>query len=295
MKNSRFIFLCIFTIIIFVACSGSEDSSPSPEPEAEIPQEPESESEPEPAEWNLVFEDEFDTDLAAWNIWEGGAFNNEIQLYNTSQAVLENGILTITAKRETAQGPNNPFDTTPKDFEYISSRIEGKVQYGPSDLDGEREYRFAARIKLPKGDGMWPAFWSYADPWPTQGEIDILEARGNDPMRFQSNIFYGTQAGQPLNDNADTEKEHELEIDLTTDFHEYELIWKSDSLEIVFDGEVIHTYIANSKNFIAELFEKKQQIVFNLAVGGDFFIDKNSANYTDMATMQIDWVRVYKR
>ena len=142
---------------------------------------------------------------------------------------------------------------------------------------------------------MWPAFWSYGDPWPTKGEIDILEARGNQPMSFQSNIFYGNEPNVVLTQNIDTEKVYNLNIDLTDDFHIYELIWSANKLEIRFDDETLHTYSANSKNYIASFFGKKQQIVLNIAVGGDFFHGANSSNFTNNAIMEVDWVKVYQR
>lgn len=245
--------------------------------------------------WNLTWEDNFDDDFNLWNIWEGGAFNEEIQLYKPEQLKIENSILTITVKREDAIGNTTPFNTTQKDFSFISGRVETKTMFGPSSGNGESEYRFMARIKMPSGNGMWPAFWSYGAPWPTQGEIDIIEARGNLPNEFSSNIFYGTQNGIPLTRLEDTVVEHELKEDITADFHIYELIWTATSLEIKFDNRSLHVYTANSKNYIASLFNKKQQIVLNTAVGGAFFPNTNSSNFVDDSQMAIDWVRVYKR
>ena len=243
--------------------------------------------------WNLVFEDEFNTDYSAWNIWEGGAFNEEIQLYTASQLSLTGGILNITIQRENVTGPTNIYDSTLKNFEYLSGRMESKALYGPSATDGERQYRFEARIKLPSGNGMWPAFWTYGDPWPTQGEIDILEARGSEPMQYQSNIFYGPRANRSVTRN--TEVHYTVGVDLTSDFHVYAMVWASNFIEIYLDDTLMHTYIANRDNQIANLFGKKEKITLNTAVGGLFFQDRNSANYADAALMEVDWVRVYKR
>ncbi|WP_235298201.1 glycoside hydrolase family 16 protein [Portibacter marinus] len=243
--------------------------------------------------WNLIFEDEFNSDFSAWNIWEGGAFNEEIQLYRGEQLELSNGTLKINIQREAVTGPTNIYDSTPKDFEYVSGRIETKALFGPSAVSGEREYRFEARIKLPSGHGMWPAFWSYGDPWPTQGEIDILEARGGEPTEYQSNIFYGRRPNRNINRN--TEVHYSPGVDLTADFHVYEMRWRSNEIDILFDGQVLHTYVANRDNNIASIFGKKEKVVLNTAVGGLFFQDRNSANYADNAQMEIDWVRVYNR
>lgn len=289
MKISSVIRLGIVCLLIGVlACSNSSTT----EEVEKIERDPINTTD---GEWNLVFEEEFDDDLSKWNVWVGGAFNNEIQLYEESQNKIENGILTIEAKREAVSGNTSPNDGTQKDFEYISGRIETKQQFGPSAGEGENEYRIISRIKLPNGNGMWPAFWTYSDPWPTNGEIDIIEARGNEVSKFQTNIFYGTTVGEPLTSGVDTEKIHELNIDLTEDFHIYELIWKEGSLEVLVDEQSLHTYTADSKNYIADLFGKKQQIVLNIAVGGAFFQGVNSANFVDNSTMQIDWVKVYKK
>ena len=285
-----------------LACSSTKDQEDLLRTERETPEIPEITEAPETPEtsetdgaWELVFEDEFNTNLDQWNIWQGGAFNNEIQLYTTEQLTLENGLLTITAERKSATGATTPFNTTPKDFNYVSGRLKTKTQFGPSNTEGENEYRIVSRIKLPEGTGMWPAFWTYADPWPTNGEIDILEARGNRRTTFQSNIFYGTAPNMPLTKDEDTAKNHQLNTDITDNFHTYELIWKANSLAILFDNVLLHTYIADSKNFVAELFGKKQQIALNLAVGGVFFEGISQNQFVSSATMQVDWVRVYKK
>ena len=243
--------------------------------------------------WNLVFEDDFNGGLSSWNVWNGGAYNNEIQMYRGNQVIVSEGTLKIIARREAVSGPANPNDATVKKFEYVSGRVESRELFGPDRADGGREYRFTARIKLPSGHGMWPAFWTYGDPWPTAGEVDILEARGGEPDVFQSNIFYGTKPG--VNINRGTEKVHPTGRDLTAGFHIYEMIWRQGSIDILFDGELIHTYTASRSNNIRRMFGKKQKVVLNTAVGGWFFQDQNSGNYADGSVMEIDWVRVYKR
>lgn len=288
--------LLFFTVAFcsFSSCSES-NNDPSPDPVNEEPDGPDPESEDPNRSWNLVWEEEFDGDLSDWNIWQSGAFNNEIQLYRPEQLELQDGILTINVQRETITGPNNPFDATPKEFQYVSGRIESKTTFGPSSAQGETEYRFMAHIKMPPGNGMWPAFWSFGDPWPTRGEIDIIEARGNLPMEFSSNIFYGTEPGIPITNIENTLAEHEVDVDITSDFHTYELIWTANNLEIWFDGALLHRYTANPLNYIATIFGQKQQIVLNTAVGGFFFPNTSPSTFVDISEMQVDWVRVYKR
>lgn len=242
--------------------------------------------------WELVLEEEFNN-LDAWNIWNGGAFNNEIQLYREEQLSLSNGILTISTERQAVSGVTTPFDSTLKTFEFVSGRIESKHSIGPKDVPKHKEYRVLAKIKLPYGTGMWPAFWTYGDPWPTHGEIDILEARGNESNAFLSNLFYGPEPG--ININLNTEVIHEIGQNLTEDFHVYEMRWKQNSIEIYFDNKLIHTYEANADNNVSQMFNKQQKIVFNTAVGGWFTPEQNSENYADNATMEIDWLKVYRK
>ena len=142
---------------------------------------------------------------------------------------------------------------------------------------------------------MWAAFWSYGDPWPTKGEIDILEGRGNKPKKFHSNIFYGPTSGIPITENEETSVQHELQDDLTADFHIYELIWEEKKLIIKLDDKTLHTYNTDNKNYVDRLFAQPHKIVLNLAVGGGLFIGANSDDFAENANMKVDWVRIYKR
>ncbi|MEM8926811.1 MAG: glycoside hydrolase family 16 protein [Bacteroidota bacterium] len=243
--------------------------------------------------WTLIFEEDFDQDLGQWNAWNSGAFNEEIQLYRPEQLSLEKGILKINIKREAVSGAATISDPSIKDFEYVSGRIESKVQFGPSDQEGQNAYRFLARIKLPAGHGMWPAFWTYGDQWPTRGEIDILEAWGGRPNEYLTNLFFGTEEG--ININSGTDILHKMGMDLTSNFHIYEMIWQENNVRIYFDEKLIHTYMANDSNNIEHFFGKKHKVVLNTAVGGTFFKDRDSDKYVDSSTMEIDWVKVYKR
>ncbi|SFR52192.1 Glycosyl hydrolases family 16 [Robiginitalea myxolifaciens] len=293
MRKSLFFFLSLFCFSIS-SCSQSDNQPLNNETDSEptAADNPDENQQGNTA-WELVFEEEFDQGFSRWNIWNSGAFNEEIQFYRGEQIQLTDGLLEISIQREAVTGPALPGDATPKDFEYVSGRIESKMQFAPANFEGQREYRFVARIKLPAGHGMWPAFWTYGDPWPTQGEIDILEFRGGETQEYISNIFYGPDPG--ININSNTVAEHNIGIDLTADFHIYEMVWKANMIEIYFDEELIHTYRANGSNNISRFFGRKQKIVLNTAVGGLFFEDRNSANYADSATMLVDWVRVYRR
>jgi beta-glucanase (GH16 family) len=83
---------------------------------------------------------------------------------------------------------------------------------------------------------MWPAFWSYGDPWPTQGEIDILEARGQEPFTYHTNYFYGTQANRNLVSNASSTITSSS--NLQTCWHVYDHLGTT-SLKFYLDGILV--------------------------------------------------------
>ncbi|HLO38765.1 MAG TPA: glycoside hydrolase family 16 protein [Lacibacter sp.] len=237
------------------------------------------------AGYTKQFEDNFDTDLSKWNIWTGGAFNNELQYYQAGNMQVQNGNLVITARKEQVTGATNPFDATPKTFNYTSGRIECKANISASTATPK--VRIVARVKLASGYGMWPAFWSYGDPWPTQGEIDIIEARGQEPFKYQTNYFYGRAANRNLVKNQ--VGFITSNVDLTTCYHVYEMIWSQNSLTSLLDGNVIET---KTGGYIPNLFGKTERIVLNLAVGGNFFSNLNPAQITT-GSMHVDFVKVF--
>jgi len=242
--------------------------------------------------WTKIWEENFDGNLSDWNIWQAGAFNNELQLYKSSNLYVENDFLYIRQKRESASGAVNPFDSNIKAFTHTSGRIETKTRYSPSQTGGV--LRYAARIRLPEGEGLWPAFWSYGDPWPTQGEIDVMEFRGGETDVFKTNFFYGENPNQVLTNSA-AQTMTVAADNLTTEFHVYELEWTEDRLLIKLDGEERVIYNANIFNYVDDMFTKSQQIVLNLAVGGDFFSDLDPATIPSDSYMIVDWVKVYRK
>src|SRR2546430_11283996 len=171
----RFALLAAVTLVL-VACGLSQTtSSPNGNP------------------WTLVWSDEFGgsngsaPDSSKWTLETGGNGwgNNELEYYtNRSQnAQIQNGSLVITALKETYTGP----DGVTRNYTSARMKTAGKFeqQYG----------RFEARIKIPYGQGMWPAFWMLGNDigtvgWPTCGEIDIMEDIGQEPA-----IVHGTIHG----------------------------------------------------------------------------------------------------
>ena len=237
------------------------------------------------AGYTKVFEDNFDTDLSKWNFWTGGAFNNELEYYQPANLQLLNGNLVITAKKETVTGATTPFDATPKTFNYTSGRIECKTNISASA--STPKVRIVARIKLPSGYGMWPAYWSYGDPWPTQGEIDYLEARGQEPFKYQTNYFYGRAANRNLVKNQ--VGFITSNVSLTDCYHVYEMIWSQNSLTSLFDGNIVET---KTGSYVPNLFGKTERVVLNLAVGGNFFTNFNPSQIVT-GSLYVDYIKVF--
>ncbi len=150
-----------------------------------------------------------------------------------------------------------------------------------------------ARIKLPVGYGMWPAFWSYGDPWPTQGEIDILEAKGQEPTTYYTNYFYGNTVNTNLVSGATSTINSS--VSLQTCYHVYEMVWEASKLSFYLDGNLVDTKSAASPggNYVSNLFGKSEKIVLNLAVGGNFFKSLVTRNIAP-GTMEVDWLQVYR-
>lgn len=245
--------------------------------------------------WNLVFEDNFDDDLSNWDTWESGAFNEEIQYYQSENLTTKNGLLYITAKREKTSGATDPFNNDRKNFDFTSGRIESKKHFGPDITEGNQEVRFSARLRLVEGEGLWPAWWSYNDPWPTKGEIDILEARGTTPYEFQSCFHYGAEVNTLETDAKFNEGHYKFEEKLTECFHVYDLIWSQSQFQIIFDGEVVKTYDVDTYEYVDEFFNMKHKLVLNLAVGGWFFENYDVDKIADQSHLVVDYVRVYQR
>jgi len=241
--------------------------------------------------YTKVFEDNFNTNLDLWEVWTGGAYNNELQYYQEPNLVVADGVLQIKAKKETIEGLSTSGSGELKTFNYTSGRIESNFEIAPDAVNGK--VRISARIKLPKGYGMWPAFWSYGNPWPTHGEIDILEALGG-TATYTTDYFYGPEEGTVITNDELTVATITSEKDLTDSYHVYEVIWSQTSLVFMLDGVIVDTKLASApgNDYIPELFGKLQHIALNLAVGGDIFPNFD-ADKIETADMYVDWVKVY--
>ena len=250
-----------------------------------------------PEGYNLVWNDEFNGDsLSASNwscqvgngyeygIWEWG--NSEKQYYKEENVSVSDGAMKITAKKEaTTYG-----STT---YQYSSARIRSynKVHYHYGYIE--------ARIKMPLGTGIWPAFWMLPEStyngngWPHSGEIDIMECRGRLSNQSTSALHYSADGSS--NDAYQTGTNSSFgSID---SYHCYGLLWSKDSIAFMVDGKTHLT--VKSSTWLGgynggDPFSQDFHILFNLAIGGKFDEGREPDSSFSSAEMSVDYVRWYQ-
>ncbi|MEM1326099.1 MAG: family 16 glycosylhydrolase [Bacteroidota bacterium] len=236
----------------------------------------------------LVWEDNFDgttLDNTKWTpqIGDGcdigicGWGNNELQWYQAQNATVENGLLKITARRENVGGKN-----------YTSSRLrtinKGDWKYG----------RFEASIKLPTGQGIWPAFWMLPTDnvyggWPQSGEIDIMELIGREPSTVHGTIHFG----QAWPNNSASGEEYMLhEGTFDDDFHEFAIEWEANEIRWYIDD---YLYATKNRSDVSPQrwpFDQNFHFLLNVAVGGNWPGNPDGSTVFPQV-MEVDYVRVY--
>ncbi|MBD0286991.1 MAG: glycoside hydrolase family 16 protein [Flavisolibacter sp.] len=225
---------------------------------------------------NLVWADEFNgtsVNKANWgyDLGGGGWGNNEKEYYQAANATVANGNLVITAKKQRVKG-----------YAYTSARLK---------TQGKQEFtygRIEARIKLPMGQGLWPAFWMLGAnintvSWPACGEIDIME-HINVENTIYGTIHWDNNGHASYGGNTTT---------TPADYHIYAVEWDAASIRWYVDNTLYAT--ANIQNGIngTEEFQKPFFILLNLAVGGNW-PGQTIDNSKLPASMYVDYVRVYQ-
>jgi beta-glucanase (GH16 family) len=237
---------------------------------------------------NLVWQDEFSVDGGVdSNKWQydigtgpnsDGWGNNELEYYTNrpENVKVEDGILHIIARKENYLGR-----------QYTSGRLTTKV------LFSQAYGRYEARIKMPWGKGIWPAFWLLGDnvdtvSWPDCGEIDIMEYRGQDPTRIVGSVHGpGYSGGEAIS------KYYTLPFDrFDNDFHVFGIEWGENYINYYVDN-VLYNQITPADVKGPWVFNHPFYIILNLAVGGNFVGSPDSST-TFPQEMLVDYVRVYK-
>lgn len=240
-------------------------------------------------EYKLVWSDEFDGSALDESNWTpqtgGGGWGNQEAQYYTSRSEnlrVEEGCLVIEARKEAYEGN-----------EYTSARIYSK---------GKREFTYGkleARISLPSGGGLWPAFWTLGNRgnWPNCGEIDIMEYVGNVPNRILGTLHtlkdkYGSKSSRAYTGLTNIEN----------NFHVYGVEWTQEEKS---GKDVIRFYVDDAvySEQVEEVidnddywpFNRPNYFIINMAVGGTLGGNIDDAIWSSPRLMKVDWVRVYQR
>jgi beta-glucanase (GH16 family) len=246
---------------------------------------------PSPAPGTLVWSDEFNApagtlpDPSKWEAQTGDGWGNGAE-WQTYTAAAKNastdgaGNLAITARHEPGVGAHG----------YTSARLESRGRY--SFTYG----RLEARMKHPAGQGLWPAFWAMGDDvttvgWPNAGEIDVMEALGQDPFTAYGHIHgpVGTTGSEYSWGRAVTSP-----VSLASDFHNYGVVWQPGSIQWTLDGNVYATVRSTDlQSGQRWVYDHAFHLLLDLAVGGAW-PGAPDASTPFPATLLVDWVRVYQ-
>lgn len=243
----------------------------------------------------LSWSDEFNgpkgqvPDSSKWkrDIGGDGWGNQELEYYtdSASNAALDgNGNLVITALKE---NPGN-YNCWYGKCTYTSARLLTAGKFS------QKYGAFEARIKIPKGKGLWPAFWMIGDDigqagWPQCGEIDIMENVGIKPLEVLGTLHgpgYSGAAGlsstyRPPNNEP-----------FSNDFHIYRVDWTDGSIFFSVDGNKYATKTPGDTHGNKWVFDHPFYIILNVAVGGQWPTSPDGSTVFPQ-TMLVDYVRVY--
>jgi len=238
-----------------------------------------------PPYWTLIWSDEFDgpagtaPDATKWvyDLGASGWGNQELENYTDSRdnSYLDgSGNLVIEARQ-------------PSPGQYTSARLKTKtkftVEYG----------KIEARIKLPEGQGIWPAFWMLGAEggWPQGGEIDIMENIGREPA-----MVHGTVHGPDYSGDKGIGQSYTLPDDqrFAAGYHVFAAVWSQNSIQFFVDGNLYHTVTLSSlPKGAAWVFNHPFYLLLNVAVGGSW-PGNPDATSSFPQKMLVDYVRVYQ-
>jgi len=246
------------------------------------------------ASWVLTWSDEFDApdgsapDPKKWTADTGGGGwgNNELEYYTArrTNSRVENGNLVIDALQEKFTGPDGIAR------EFTSARLKTQK------LFAQKYGKFEARIRIPKGQGMWPAFWMLGDDfpaasWPACGEIDIMENIGREPA-----TVHGTIHGPDYSGDKSLGAPYVVPSgNVADDFHVFAVEWEPKEIRFYVDGHLYETHTPSDLPAGARwVFDHPFFLILNVAVGGKWPGDPDASTKFPQQ-MLVDYVRVYSR
>lgn len=271
------IILAFILFFLTTSCGGSAQSSAPPPP-------------PPSSSYVLSWSDDFSgangssPDSSKWVMETGGGGwgNNELETYTSrpENAKIQDGNLVITAIQENFTGTDGISRP------YTSARMKTAGKF-------DQKYgRFEARIKMPAGQGIWPAFWMLGNnidsvPWPSCGEIDIMENLGKEPATVHGSLHasgFDSTASYSLNTGK-----------FADDFHVFAIEWEPAAIRFYVDGNLYDTRTpANVPAGKTWAFDHPFFILLNVAVGGNW-PGSPDATSTFPQNMLVDYVKVYSK
>lgn len=329
--------IVFLALLSLAACGGGGGVSMPMAPPATVspppPPPPPAQSVPDPAPagpdflpagkgWQLVWGDDFDgaaLDRTKWapeeSCWGGG--NQERQCYTDrdDNVQIVNGLLRLIAKEETFTGPEFPPEfnqSTTATQPYTSGKVRTR---GLADW---KYGRISARMKLPAGQGTWPAFWmmpieNHYGNWPLSGEIDVMEAINlgancrDCSGAFEDRVYGTLHYGDPHPDNQQFGDRTVLPNGARPQdgYHVYSVEWGDGQFDWYVDDQHFHravigdwyTSAANASGNSSAPFDRNFYLMFNLAAGGNWPENANENTFDPasfLAELLVDWVRVYQ-
>ena len=215
----------------------------------------------------------------------------EVQYFAPSAVKLDGfGNLAITAthtnKLPADAGTCGAWNTK---CDFVSGRLDtqGKVSFQYGYIE--------ARIKMPKGGANWPAFWMLGTNitsvgWPTSGEIDVVEAGGDQPTLVHGSLNYKSGSGTPTYVTAIETSQS----DISADFHTYGVLWVKDSISFYFDGKLYSTQTPSTISGPNWSFNAPFFLILNNAIGSPGAYYGGYWDGWETSTMSIDYVRAWQ-
>lgn len=249
--------------------------------------------------WNDEFASDGRPDPRFWSSESGFARNEELQWYQSQNAICQGGVLRIEGRKERTKNPNysagsSSWKTNRQYAEYTSSSIT---------TSGRKTWQFGrveVRARLDAQMGSWPAIWTLGarGEWPSNGEVDIMEfyPSGTTPL-FHANLAWGTATRWQAAWNSKTKTLSSFtskDPDWTKKFHVWTMDWTKDSIILSLDNTVMNAAsLANTKNNDGTnpFQDRPQYILLNLAIGSN---GGSPANAKFPMVYEVDYVRVYQ-
>ena len=229
-------------------------------------------------------------DPSKWTLRQGGAWAGgvELQAYTKrpeNVAYDGQGHLRIVATRESFTGEDGIGR------EFTSARLDtaGRFSF--------HHGRIEARIKLPGGRGLLPAFWLLGDRtyelgWPAAGEIDVVEVPGHTPRVAHGSLHVPSRSVRGVRRLGRTYRARRA---LSRGFHRYAIVWRDGRIDFLIDGRrygtVRRSQLRRGDQWV---FEQPFHLVLSLAVGNPW-TGPPDATTPFPAVMLVDWIRVHAR